>query len=172
MPNIVIIKNTYPDFAALKNVLDYIQRSTIIGGYALDPDFAYQQMKMVKTTWQKQSGVQLHHFVITFSHQEAFRISVDEVLSLGFQIGQLFREYQLAYAVHLDASYLHLHCVLNTVNFVDGSKYSDGLTGYWNLKAMLKAKFPKSDIGIYYSIPDSKINSYSFSPEDYLLRID
>lgn len=172
MPNIIIVKNTYPDFGALERTLNYIQRSSIVGGYALDPSFAFQQMAKLKTVWHKEDGVQLLHFIIAFTHQEAFRISVDEVLELGFQIGILFSDYQLAYAVHMDSSRLHLHCILNTVSFVDGHKYSDGLAGFWRLKTMLQTQFPKSDIGIYRSFPNSKINTFSFSKEDYLLKID
>ena len=172
MPNIVLVQNDYPDQGSLSRVINYITKSDIIGGYAVDPYHAFRQMEMVKSAFHKNGGIQLKHFFITFSLDEALRIDLDQVLDLGFQVGRLFQEYQLVYAVHLDGSHLHLHCVMNAVSFLDGHKYSDGLAGFWKLKTMLNQKFPKSDIGLYRSYPNSEYNTYSFTSDDTLLRID
>lgn len=171
MPNIILIRNNYSDRASLLRVINYVTRSDIIGGYALDPDHAYRQMEMVKVAYHKEDGLQLKHFVVTFSHAEAFRTGVDELLDLGFQIGCLFREYQMVYAVHLDAMHLHLHIVMNTVSFRDGHKYRDGVAGFWKLKNLLWQTFSTAEPGIYESYANSTYNRYSYSSEDELLRI-
>ena len=171
MSNIILIENTYPDSASLSSVLNYIFRSGIIGGYALDPQNAYHQMMMVKRAFHKEDGVQLKHFVVSFSTAEMYRYDTDDLLRLGFEIGQLFQEYQLAYAIHYDTEHIHLHCVMNTVSFVDGHKYSGGLSLFWALRKKLERRFPRSDVGIYRSLPNSSLNRYSNTNEDYLLRI-
>ena len=171
MPNIVIIQNEYRDLSAMYRVITYATKSGIIGGYALDPNHAFLQMKMVKECFHKTDGVLLYHFLITFSTREAFRITVDDMLDIGFQIGKMFRDFQLVCGVHFDTDHLHLHLVMNTVSFVDGHKYAQGLTGFWNVKRMLQKRFPDSDVGIYQSFPDLELNKYSGTPADDLLRV-
>lgn len=172
MPNIILIQNDYLTEQSLSKVLNYVTRSAIIDGYAVDPRYAYQQMKMIKKASHKEDGVQLKHFIIAFSHEEAFNVSMDDLMDLGFQIGSFFREYQMVYAVHLDSSHLHLHCVMNTVSFLTGHKYSNGHSDFWGLKSMLQHKYPNSIIGLYTSFPNSRLNRFSFSDEDYILKLD
>ena len=172
MPNIVLIQNEYLDLSAMYRVITSATKSGIIGGYALDPNHAFLQMKMVKECFHKTDGVLLHHFLITFSTRETFRITVDDMLDIGFQIGKMFRDFQLVYGVHFDTDHLHLHLVMNTVSFVDGHKYAQGLTGFWDMKQMLQKRFPKSDIGIYRSFPNSLCNQYSYSNDDIVLKVN
>lgn len=168
----MISKNEYADLAALKRVLDYILRSGIVGGYAVDPFCAYRQMAAVKNLFYKSGGSVLQHFFISFTHAEAYRLSTDDILSLGFEIGKAFRDFQLAYAVHLDASHIHLHCVLNTVSFVDGHKYAEGRVGFFRIKSLLDLHFPNSENRLYWSDPRSSINTYTYSQDDCFLEIN
>ena len=170
MPNIITVKNDYFDTISLKNVISYIVRSEIIGGYALNPYNAYMQMLLVKNAFHKTDGVQLKHFIISFSADEMYRLDFDDLLNIGFQVGVLFAEYQMVYGVHYDTSHFHLHFLMNTVSFLDGHKYCDGLSGFWKLKSWLQQMFPKSFVNLYYSIPGT-INEFSFTPEDYLIQI-
>lgn len=170
MPNIILVNRDYLDANALKNATTYVMRLGIIGGYAIDPNHAYDQMMLIKTAFHKTEGVQLKHFVVTFSTRELYRLDFDDILNLGFQIGKFFGEYQMVYGVHYDTDHFHLHCALNTVSFVDGHKYCDGLSGFWELKKMLQQLFPRSYVNIFRSFPGT-INEYSFTDEDYLLQI-
>ena len=115
MPNLVLIQNSYPDNASLFRVLAYVLKTGIVGGYALDPEYAYQQMMMVKKAFHKLGGVQLKHFFISLSYRDMERTNINDLLNLGFQIGKELGEYQLAYGVHMNTNHLHLHCVMNTV---------------------------------------------------------
>lgn len=54
MPKIVLIENNYPTSESLYRVLNYVLRSDLIGGYALDPVHAYRQMMMLKKLIIKQ----------------------------------------------------------------------------------------------------------------------
>lgn len=172
MPNIILTENVYPDSASLRRVLDYVTRSGIVGGYAIDPDHAYSQISLIKRLFHKCDGKQLYHFFVSFTNGEMYRLTFDEILNVGFRIGQLFQNYQMVYAVHADTSHVHLHVVMNSVSFIDGYKYSGGLSFFFALKTMLQQEFPSSEVGIYRSYPQSPCNRFSHSKEDAFLRID
>ena len=72
MPNILVVRNTYPDLPALKRVLRYVDKTQFLGGYAVDPDFAFDQMRLVKEAYHKTEGVQLKHFIVSFSNGVRF----------------------------------------------------------------------------------------------------
>ena len=51
MPNVVIVRNTYPNEAALRNVIRYaLDKAVAVGGYGVyaNIETAYLQMKFVK----------------------------------------------------------------------------------------------------------------------------
>ena len=51
MPNVVIVRNTYPDETALKNVLKYVlDKAVAVAGYGVcsNTEAAYLQMRFVK----------------------------------------------------------------------------------------------------------------------------
>lgn len=171
MPNIILIQNEYLDRHSLENVLKYVLRSDIVGGYALDPAHAFQQMCFVKRAFHKTEGVQLKHFIIAFTGADLYRMDFDDILKLGFWVGQIFCEYQVAFAVHTDTRHIHLHLVMNTVSFLTGRKYSDGNVGFLRLRGELQRKIPRSDVGLYWSDPRSRCNKYSYTEDDELLRI-
>ena len=50
MPDVILIRNQYPDAAALHRVLDYVCHSGMIGGYAVDPVYAFREFMLVKST--------------------------------------------------------------------------------------------------------------------------
>lgn len=171
MPNIILIHNDYPDKGSLSRVLNYVLRSDLIGGYAIDPTCAFRQMHFVKRVFHKEDGVQLKHFIISFAFSELYQINFDNILGLGFWVGQMFADYQIAYAIHIDAQHTHLHLVMNTVSFINGRKYCDGNVGFLKLRNRMQELFPRSDVGLYWSDPRSGLNKYTYAEEDYLLRI-
>lgn len=160
MPNLILIENDYPDSKSLLNVVNYALRSGDMGGYAIDPGCAYRQMMMVKNAWHKTEGTQLKHFIISFTTAEAYHLTMDEMLSVGFFAAKQFKSYQVAYALHSDTDHFHLHLVMNTVSYEDGHRYADGRAGFWKLQNELQMIFPKSDVGLYTSYPLSSVNKY------------
>ena len=84
MPNVVIVKNAYPDTAALNNVIYYVlSKAAFCGGYGVTPeiDAARMQMQFVKQAFYQMDTLQLKHFFITFSHEEAMYIIGLEVMA-------------------------------------------------------------------------------------------
>lgn len=124
MPDVILIRNQYPDAAALHRVLDYVCRSKMIGGYAVDPVYAFREFMLVKSAYQNIDGRQLLHFIVSFSTTVAYRLSADDMLALGYDICHLFPRHQVVYALHTDSAHCHLHFVVNSVSFEDGKSTS------------------------------------------------
>lgn len=146
MPNVVIARNTYPDDRALHEVIHYVlDKAIMVGGYGVsaNAEAAYMQMQFVKRAFYQSDALQLKHFMISLDHTEAAYIDDDELLHLGFLTGQLFREYQMVYGIHMDGSHEHLHIVMNTTSFLDGHQYSDGNAMFKSLCGMLKRMYPR-----------------------------
>lgn len=143
MPNLLIVRNSYLDLGSVQRLLNYVLRTSFYGGYAIDPEYAFEQMRLVKEAYHKTEGVQLKHFLLTFSHEEMMHLDFKDLLELGFQVGKVLERYQIVYCIHLDSDYIHMHFVMNTVSFEDGKKYSDGLVGFQRIKDFLEKRFPK-----------------------------
>lgn len=143
MPNLLIVRNSYLDLGSVQRLLNYVLRTSFYGGYAIDPEYAFDQMRLVKEAYHKTEGVQLKHFLLTFSHEEMMHLDFKDLLELGFQVGKVLERYQIVYCIHLDSDYIHMHFVMNTVSFEDGKKYSDGLVGFQRVKDFLEKRFPK-----------------------------
>lgn len=156
MPNVVIVRNTYPNNAALNNVIHYARnKATLCGGYEITPEIGASQMQMqfVKRAFYQTDALQLKHFFITYSHDEAAYIDFDEMMLTAFETAKLFREHQMVYGLHLDGSHVHVHIVMNTTSFIDGHQYSDGLSGFMKVCGMLKKKYPQYRVKLCQTRP-------------------
>lgn len=165
MPNIILIQNDYPDAGALLRVLNYALNTEMIGGYGLDPNRAYRQMCLIKSTYHKTEGKQLIHWILSFSTEESYRLGMDELFAYGHWASQQFGIYQTAYGLHTDSHHFHIHFVTNTICFDTGLRYSDGRAVFWRMRSALQAEFPCSDVGVYTSFPLSSVNRY-YEAED------
>lgn len=153
MPNVVITRNTYPDTRSLEYVIGYVLRSAFKGGYGAppDPQWAFEEMYFVKRVFYQTDALQLKHFIISYSHEEAMFVDFEEMLQTAFEAAKLFKEYQMVYGLHLDGSHVHVHIVMNTTSFKDGHQYSDGLSGFMNVCSMLKKKYPQYPVNLCQS---------------------
>lgn len=150
MPNVIVTRNTYPDARSLQYVIGYVLRSALKGGYGVypDPQGAFDEMYFVKRVFYQTDAIQLKHFIISFSHEEAMFIEFEEMLQTAFEAAKLFREYQMVYGLHLDGSHVHVHVVMNTTSFTDGHQYSNGLSGFMKVCCMLKKKYPQYTVNL------------------------
>lgn len=87
-------------------------------------------------------------------------------------ICHLFPGHQVVYALHTDSAHCHLHLVVNSVSFEDGKKHFSGFHDLFPVRDFLQECFPRSNVHIYQSFPDSDVNRFGCSDDDELLRID
>ena len=87
-------------------------------------------------------------------------------------ICHLFPGHQVVYALHMDSAHCHLHFVVNSVSFEDGKKHFSGFYDLFPVRDFLQECFPRSNVHIYQSFPDSDVNRFGCSDDDELLRID
>ena len=154
MPNVIIVRNEYPNDLVMRRVLHYaLEKATKIGGYGIssNAEAAFLQMWFVKRIYYQTDALQLKHFFITLSDTEAGYIGEDELLQLGFLAGQIFGEYQMVYGIHHDGSHEHLHIVMNTTSFLDGHQYSDGLSMFNRLCEKLRQMYPRFEVHLGYT---------------------
>ena len=165
MPNLILVRNTYQDLPSLNRVLHYVLRGVCVGGYGINPSYAYEQMALVKKSYYKTDGVQLKHFILSFEGGELLDLDFEDLMKIGFNIGKHFKEYQMVYGVHLDTKHAHIHFVMNTVSYVDGHKYADGLLPFRQLCGILQSWFPGYPVNLCHTESYSKENPYSKAKE-------
>lgn len=142
MPNLILIRNQYSDNGALYRVLNYALSGMIIGGYGINPNYAYNQMMMVKLAYGKTGGVQLKHYVLSFTNREFLSLTWKEIEDMCYYICQVFCEYQTVFSIHGNSDHIHVHFVMNTVSYWDGKKYAAGLVKFNEAKNMLREVYP------------------------------
>ena len=114
----------------LKNSIFYIcnpdktEGGMYVGGNAgMAPKAIYQEMVRNKLFWNKDTGTQGFHYMLSFSPE----CKVDE--KLAFQIGEEFcqellgTDFLYVIAVHNDKPHMHVHIVFDSVNRIDGLKF-------------------------------------------------
>lgn len=141
-------------------LINYILRSdkTIhgyFGGIGVDPICPAESMELVSEQFGKQDGVQLRHFIVSFSPRELSEPAI--VNEIAQQITMYVgRDYQALYAVHEDKSYLHFHLVHNSVSYRTGARYRGTKHEFYALQGALKGIL--AQYGIY------KLNYVSNQP--------
>lgn len=86
------------------------------------PQTAYSQMMLTKKTFHKEDGRLGYHIIQSFNGNE---ISPDKCNKIGIELAnQLWGDkYQVIVCTHTNKKNVHNHIVLNSVSFIDGSKY-------------------------------------------------
>lgn len=114
----------------LKNSIFYIcnpdktDGGLYVGGNAgMQPKTIYQAMQRNKERWNKETGSQGFHYMLSFPPG----CGVDE--KLAYQIGEEFcqellgDDFLYVIAVHNDKPHMHVHIVFDSVSRVDGHKF-------------------------------------------------
>lgn len=162
MSNIKVVPGRYVNQDALECLIaGYIfPKAFIIGGLAVDPQIAVEQMKLVKDAWNKRGGKQLHHFILNFSPWESSKITNHKKLEqLAYKVCEHFAdEYQIVFGIH-DNGHIHIHFVMNSVSYLTGGKFihrnsddfvlADCIRDFY-IPETLGHPFPISKIPVYY----------------------
>lgn len=120
-------KGKYRDIEAKEYVTTYILNPYKMphnywGLWRTDPRNIAGSMMNVSHKFGKENGVQLRHFIISFSTYELKDFSIAN--EIGHLVMRFFgREYQTVYAVHEKADNPHIHIIINSVSYIDGHRY-------------------------------------------------
>ena len=101
---------------------DKTEKGILVSGINCLPDTAYFQMMLTKKNFHKEDGRLGYHIIQSFNGKE---VSPEKCNSIGVELAQsLFGDkYQVLVCTHIDKENVHNHIVLNSVSFIDGSKY-------------------------------------------------
>lgn len=128
MAVIEFINGENKTYGAMKRVLDYITNPVktepyLIDGYNCDINNAYNQFVLTKRNYNKETGRQYIHFTQSFAPYD--KVTPEEVKKIAEELLQMeiFKGFEVAYAVHTDKNHLHTHFVVNTVNAETGLKW-------------------------------------------------
>lgn len=142
MANLKIVDKKYELIDDIRRVISYVinpMKTDYVGANGVIPTTAQSiasQFLLVKNTYNKLEGRQLRHFIVSFTDNEA--ISPEKAFYLAYEIAEYYgNDYQIAFAVHDDTDYVHVHFVMNSVNYNTGIKYAGGFEDFNNLKAYI-----------------------------------
>lgn len=135
-------KGKYRDAESKYDVINYILNpqaaiSGYTGGMTGTPQSIANDMNDVSSSFGKTNGVQLRHFIITFSPDEMS--DADTVNDIAQRIICYFSsEYQAVYNVHENKPHLHIHIVINSVSYVDGHRYYGKMNEFHSFKSFVR----------------------------------
>ena len=94
------------------------------------PESAHREMMETKRRWRKTDGVQGYHFIQSFAPGE---VTLEQAHEIGMEFAnRLFGDkYEVVLGTHLDKAHLHNHIIVNSVSFLDGSKYHSSPVSYY-----------------------------------------
>lgn len=84
-----------------------------------EPDKAAKDFAEVTTTGTGRSTVLAQHFIMSFKPGE---VTPERAMEIGKELCEKYLkdQYQYYLAVHTDKSHLHLHCIFNNTNLING----------------------------------------------------
>src|SRR5699024_1616467 len=89
-------------------------------GYNIDIDYAKSQMKQTRELFSKNDGIQAHHVIQSFKPEEATPETENQGrLELAKKLAP---NHEVAIYTHNDTNQVHIHMVINSVNFETGKK--------------------------------------------------
>jgi len=124
----------YQDDRAIQDVVHYAMSKAyedgVFGGAVL-PEIAIPSMEGVTRAYHKEKGTRLRHSVLSFAPDE--KLTPSRVRDVARQaILHYENDYQIIAAVHEDRDHLHVHFIMNTVSYRDGSKYGGHKKDYYD----------------------------------------
>lgn len=98
------------------------ENGILVTGVNCLPDIAYNQMKLTKKCYHKEDGRLGYHIIQSFKENE---VSPEQCNKIGVELAnELWGDkYQVLVCTHTNKNNVHNHIILNSVSFIDGSKY-------------------------------------------------
>lgn len=98
------------------------ENGILVSGVNCLPQTAYSQMMLAKKAFHKEDGRLGYHIIQSFNGNE---VSPEKCNQIGVELAQQLwgDKYQILVCTHINKKNVHNHIVLNSVSFIDGSKY-------------------------------------------------
>lgn len=98
------------------------EHGILVSGINCLPENAYEEMMLIKKNFHKEDGRLGYHFIQSFKGKE---VSAEECNDIGMELARSLwgDKYQALICTHIDKDNVHNHIILNSVSFIDGSKY-------------------------------------------------
>lgn len=153
----------YHDEEALSSVIAYCQnpdkiKGGFVGGMGVNPSQAAYEMDMLAWAYGKDHGLRLRHWILSFAPKEVRRLCRKDYFGLQkvawYAASYYGWQYQIVYALHTDAEHVHIHFVMNTVNYQTGLKYEGKRQDYIAYQRYLAEFFEEYGLKLTV-IPDS-----------------
>lgn len=115
--------------ANLPRIIKYVLQDKkteqiLVYGKNLEPERAYEMMKETKETFGKKEGREYYHFVMSFPPTENITpAQALEQAKIFLESSKKFIGYEVLAAAHKDRKHVHVHFIVNSVNFVNGKKF-------------------------------------------------
>lgn len=102
----------------------------LVGGIGVNCENAYERMQIVKHFYGKEGGREYIHFVVSFKGKK----DVDTAYFIAENIADLYENFQVLFAVHINTANTHVHFIINSVSVVGGHKFSQSKSDLQRLK--------------------------------------
>ncbi len=99
-------------------------RAVAMSGINVDVTHAKSSFKAIRAVYGKESGVQAHTIIQSFSPEESKVLGAEKINEMGNELAKrVAGDYQVAIYTHDDKEHIHNHIVINAVNPNTGRKY-------------------------------------------------
>lgn len=128
MAVIEFINGSNNNYKGMKRAINYIKNPLktseyLTGGKDCLPDTAYEEFVITKQNFNKEKGRQFIHFIQSFSPND--KVTPEIINEIGKKLleHEIFKDFQVIYATHIDKEHLHTHFIVNSVSFTKGHKW-------------------------------------------------
>lgn len=136
MACLIFVEKSYRDPRSVKNTINYATKKqgvqvNYFGGYSVDdrnPRQMIYQFNAVKNAFykSKENHRQVRHFILSFGEKD--KVSSYEAYLIAHEVASYYsNQFQIVYGVHENTENLHIHFILNTVSYMDGHLFTEGI---------------------------------------------
>lgn len=127
------------EYQTMRDVMNYAmddfktERQYYVTALNCNADCAREQMQLTKAQFQKMDGILAFHGYQSFAEGE---VDADTAHKIGVELArELWPEYQVIVATHLNTHCFHNHFVLNSVSYLHGGKFNACKESYAKMRA-------------------------------------
>lgn len=137
---------------------DKTENGILVTGVNCVPQTAYNQMSLTKKFFHKENGRQGYHIIQSFNGKE---VSPKEANEIGTLLAEeLFGDkFQAIICTHINKDNVHNHIVLNSVSFIDGTKYHNSKLDIALIKDKSDELCKEYELSVIKTTKSNKTNS-------------